>query len=135
MPLRSPPPRGRRRDRLANSEMTSPTLRCCWVAIAFAAIRTSSSIAKVVLMSASSRINHQASNKQKVRLLNVDTVRTQSLNQSVHRRKRNKFRLRFRIQEDYYQSGSGGLADNAKHRGRFAPTGSPQSDGVSSSPF
>lgn len=46
---------------LASSEMTSPILRCCWVAIALAAIRTSSSIERVVLMSASSRINHRAS--------------------------------------------------------------------------
>lgn len=52
---------------LASSEMTSPVLRCCWVAIALAAIRTSSSIERVVLVSASSRINHHVSDEQEVR--------------------------------------------------------------------
>ncbi len=51
---------------LASSEMTSPILRCCWVAIALAAIRTSSSTERVVLMSASSCINHHASCEQEV---------------------------------------------------------------------
>jgi len=92
MPLRSPLLDGRRRECLASSEMTSPTLRCCWVAIAFAAIRTSSSIAKVVLISASSRINHHASYKASGRPSQGGCRRDAPLRQSVHLRKRLKSR-------------------------------------------
>ncbi len=71
---------------LASSEMTSPIRCCCWVAIALAAIRTSSSIERVVLMSASSRINHHASCEQEVGHLRLNRRKTESLSQSVHRR-------------------------------------------------
>jgi hypothetical protein len=73
IPLRSPPLRGRRRERLASSEMTAPTLRCRWTAIAFAAMRTSSSIANVVLISAALRISHHASPDQLAGFCKVDT--------------------------------------------------------------